>query len=208
MAFWILNKLLSIPAILIAFSFREYARAKVADKLGDKSPRFQGRLTLDPFAHIDPIGFIVIVLCGFGWSKPVEVNRNAFKTPKKDSLKVNLAAWLSNLIVAIIGAIVWALFSKFAGNFGSISVIIGLILQYIVAINVNLFVFNILPLPGLDGFRILEDFSPKHFYKIADAVYQHYMLILLLVVLAGGRIIQLPSEFIIKLISKFVQIFI
>lgn len=208
MAFWILNKLLSIPAILVAFSFREYARAKMADKLGDKSPRFQGRLTLDPFAHIDPVGFIAIVLFGFGWSKPVEINKNAFKKPTQDSLKVNLAAWLSNLVIAIVGAILWALCIRFFGNLGSISDIIILILNYIIIINVNLFVFNILPLPGLDGFRILEDFSPKHFYRIADAIYQYYMVILILVVLVGGRLIQGPSLFIIGLISKFVQIFI
>ena len=93
---FLLDAFLSIPAILIAFSVKEYTRAKMADKLGDKSPRFKGELTLDPLKHVDIAGALMMAFFGFGWSKSVEINKYAFKNPKKDALKVNIAAWLSN----------------------------------------------------------------------------------------------------------------
>ena len=85
----ILNKILMIPAILLAFTFHEYAHAITADRLGDKTPRFQGRLTLNPIVHIDPMGFLLILLVGFGWAKPVQTNPSAYKNYYKDDLKVS-----------------------------------------------------------------------------------------------------------------------
>lgn len=205
----ILNLFLSIPALLIAFTVREYTRARVADSLGDKTPRFQKRLTLDPLAHIDPVGFIAMLLFNFGWSKPVQINKSAFKRYRKDSLKVNISAWLSNLIVAVVVAIIYALFIKLFGRVNSdIISIITIILRYIIIFNVNLFVFNILPLPGLDGFRILEDYSPKTFYKISETIYQYYTIILILVIVAGGRILYIPTNFIMNILETLIKIII
>ena len=99
----IYEKLIIIPAIIIAFTFHEYAHAKVADKLGDKTPRFQGRLTLNPAKHIDPIGFILVLIMGFGWAKPVETNPSMFKDYYKDDLKVSLAGPMMNLLLSIVG---------------------------------------------------------------------------------------------------------
>lgn len=196
----------SIPAILIAFTVREYVRAKTADKLGDKTARFQGRLTLNPLAHIDPIGFFMIVLVGLGWSKPVEVNKYAFKNPAKDNFKVNLAAWLSNLFIAIIGGLVFGVFLKLYYQGGSDVIYIFMIMfKYVMVINVNLFIFNLLPLPGLDGFRMLEYISPKNFYKISDVIYQYYSIILILVIFVGGKIISYPSMMIVNIIMKLVK---
>lgn len=207
MSFSILNLFLSVPALLIAFTVREYTRAKVADSLGDKTPRFQKRLTLDPLAHIDIVGFIAMLFFGFGWSKPVQINKSAFKRYRKDSLKVNISAWLSNLVVAFVFAIIYALFIKFFGRVNSDVVnIIRVILIYIIKLNVNLFVFNTLPLPGLDGFRILEDYSPKTFYKIADVIYQYYTIILILVIAVGGRILYIPSNFIMNIIESLIRL--
>lgn len=207
MSSYILNLFLSIPALLIAFTVREYTRAKVADKLGDKTPRFQKRLTLDPFAHIDPVGFIAMLLFKFGWSKPVQINKSAFKKYRKDSLKVNISAWLSNLVAAALFAVIYALFVKVFGGINSdIIGIIAIILRYVIVFNVNLFVFNILPLPGLDGFRILEDYSPKTFYKIADTVYQYYTIILILVIAFGGSLLSIPSNFIMNMLNTLIRI--
>ena len=105
--------ILKIPAILIAFTVQGYAKALVADKLGDKTPRFQGRLTLNPAAHIDLIGFIMILLAGFGWTKPLNTNPSAYKRRYKDAIKVSIAAPLANLLVGFIGMILLVFTSKF-----------------------------------------------------------------------------------------------
>ena len=174
MADKLLEIFLTIPALLIAFSVKEYARARVADMLGDKTPRLQGRLTLDPFAHIDIMGLIFMLFLSFGWSKAVQINRNAFKNPRRDALKVNFAALFSNLFVAFIASLFYVLLIVLFGERSDTMQIISLILYYIIMINVNLFVFNILPLPGLDGFRILSDLFPSLFHKIAGTIYRYY----------------------------------
>ena len=110
----LLDMILIIPAMLVAFTFHEYAHALVADRLGDKTPRFQGRLTLNPLAHIDPFGFIAVLVFGFGWAKPVQTNPSAYKDYRKDDLKVSLAGVTANLIVAIIAAVIYALYIKYA----------------------------------------------------------------------------------------------
>lgn len=204
----LLQIVLTIPAILIGFTFHEYAHALVADKLGDKTPRFQGRLTLNPFAHIDPIGFIMILLFGFGWAKPVQVNSRAFKNYYKDDLKVTIAGPIANLLVAFTASIIYGLLLKFHYYLyiPRLSQIIGSLFTLIIFINVNLFLFNLLPLPGLDGFHILGDLFPRSFYKYGEVMYKYQMLILLLVV--GTNVIRyilyIPSDFITGFLEKLV----
>ncbi|MGN0027819.1 MAG: site-2 protease family protein, partial [Clostridium sp.] len=129
----ILMKIITIPAILIAFVAQGYARAKVADKLGDKTPRFNGRLTLNPLAHIDLIGFVMIIITGFGWTKPVETNPSAFKRGYKDEIKVTIAGPLANLIVAFVGMFIFQLWMNSTYNLVSTSTysIIGMMLRSI-----------------------------------------------------------------------------
>ena len=102
----LLNIILMIPGMLIAFTFHEYAHALVADRLGDKTPRFQGRLTLNPLVHIDPIGFLAVVFFRFGWAKPVQTNSSAYKNYYKDDLKVSLAGPVMNFLVAIVLSVI------------------------------------------------------------------------------------------------------
>ncbi len=194
----LLEIFLTIPALLIAFSVKEYARAKTADMLGDKTPRLQGRLTLDPFAHIDIMGLIFMLLLSFGWSKAVQINRNAFKNPRRDALKVNFAALFSNLVVAFIASLFYVLLILLFGESSDTMQIISLVLYYIIMININLFVFNILPLPGLDGFRILADLFPELFRKIARTIYRYYVIILIAVLLIGSNLLIYPCSFIIN----------
>lgn len=198
MANKLLEIFLTIPALLIAFSVKEYARAKVADMLGDKTPRLQGRLTLDPFAHIDIMGLIFMLFLSFGWSKAVQINRNAFKNPKGDALKVNFAALFSNLIMAFIASFFYVLLILLFGESSDTMQIISLVLYYIIMININLFVFNILPLPGLDGFRILADLFPNLFRKIAGTIYRYYIIILIAVLLIGSNLLIYPCSIIIN----------
>jgi Zn-dependent protease len=211
----ILYKILLIPAILLAFTFHEYAHAITADRLGDKTPRFQGRLTLNPMAHIDPIGFIMILLIGFGWAKPVETNPSAFKKYYKDDLKVSLAGPLANLILGFIFAILTALFVKFSPINGNLGDIIYSILFITGQLNCVLFFLNLVPIPGFDGFHIVRDLFPKFFYNLSDAVYRYQFLIfmLLLLPLLPGRtsvftyIVQIPASLLFTLFKNLVGMF-
>lgn len=202
------NIIFMIPAILIGFTFHEYAHAKVADKLGDKTPRFQGRLNLNPINHLDPLGTLLILFCGIGWAKPVQVNPSAFKNYYKDDLKVSIAGPIANLIVAFVGTILYFALRIIAGyGFlgGALLPVLIIITRYIITLNVTLFVFNILPLPGLDGFNILRDLSPKHFYKVSESIYKYQLLIFIAIILIGGPIIRIPSQLILNLLSKIVS---
>lgn len=182
----LLNIILSIPAFMIAFTAQGYGKAFVADRLGDKTPRFQGRLTLNPVAHLDPLGFLMIVIVGFGWTKPVETNPSAFKRGYKDSIKVSIAPPIANLIVGFLGAIIYVLFIKiFMRNPGNIVVAIAGMLGAIVNVNIVLAVFTLLPIPGLAGFDIFRDVSRKTFYKYADIMYQYQIFIFLGVILVN-----------------------
>ena len=173
----ILNIILMIPAMLIAFTFHEYAHALVADRLGDKTPRFQGRLTLNPIAHIDPFGFIAVLLFKFGWAKPVQTNPSAYKNYYKDDLKVSLAGPVANILVAIVSSVIFALYIKFI--YGILPVTLAKVLysmiQITIVINVNIGIFNLIPIPGLDGFSVLRDLLPKRFYIFQEKFYQYQM---------------------------------
>lgn len=201
---YLLNKILAVPAILIAFVAQGYAKAKVADKLGDKTPRFQGRLTLNPAAHIDLMGFIMILLVGFGWTKPLDTNPRAYRRGQKDAIKVTMAAPLANLLVGFIAMFIYGLWAITAYKIvpSSSYNIVGMALQYISIININLFIFNLIPLPGLAGFELFKELSPKNFYKVADILYQYQMIILMGVVLLGRYILAIPSGLIVELFSK------
>lgn len=206
---YIYSKILMIPAILLGFTFHEYAHAKMADKLGDKTARFQGRLNLNPLTHIDPLGFLMILVAGIGWAKPVQVNPAAFKDKYKDDLKVSLAGPLANLGVALFGGIL--LFIVMALVFsnvltGALSQILYGITIRIITINIMLFIFNLLPLPGLDGWSIFRDLSPKHFYRLSDKVYQYQFIILIAIIVVGAPIISIPVKFISTQIINIVQL--
>ncbi|HEY8805447.1 MAG TPA: site-2 protease family protein, partial [Clostridium sp.] len=172
-----------IPAILIAFTFHEYAHAITADRLGDKTPRFQGRLTLNPIAHIDLMGFILILVMGFGWAKPVQTNPSAFKNYYKDDLKVSVAGPLANLILGFVFAIFTVLLYKFSPTQGQLYNIIMLIVQFTGSINCMLFFLNLVPIPGFDGFHIVRDLFPKFFNELSDSIYRYQFLIFMVLIL-------------------------
>ena len=199
--FDLLTIILTIPGALIAFTAQGYARALVADKLGDTTPRFQGRLTLNPAAHIDPIGFLMILLVGFGWTKPINTNPSAYKRGYKDAIKVSIAAPIANLLVGFIAMILYVFCYKFLLNIlpDTAFYILSRMIGYTASINISLFVFTLLPLPGLAGFDIFRDLWPKTFYKVSDKIYQYQFLILIAIILVGGRILSIPVSFIYNL---------
>lgn len=211
---WLLQKILIIPAVLIGLTFHEYAHALAADRLGDKTPKFQGRLTLNPFVHIDILGFLMIILVGFGWAKPVETNPSALKNRYKDDLKVSFAGPLANLILAFVGAVIVGIIAKFGAslftNIPTLYSIIISIFSAVVSINCMLFVFNLIPIPGLDGFHILRDLFPSTYFKISDTLYRYQLIILLIFIATplANYIVGVPSALLYSLFMKIVNLII
>lgn len=193
--------LAAIPAILIAITFHEYAHGKVASLLGDPTPGAQGRLTLNPLAHLDPIGTLLLFVAGFGWAKPVQVNPLHFKGDRKRGMMfVSLAGPLMNLVLAYLSAIALQIFFRVGGNIGGASGYLQQFLYLLLFYNVILAVFNLLPIPPLDGSKILAGILP---YKQQGIIYnleQYGTIILLLLIVTGvtGVIIGGPSRAIIE----------
>ena len=162
----LLATLFALPAVLVAITFHEYAHAWVADRLGDETPRMQGRLTLNPLAHLDPVGSILLVFAGFGWGKPVEIeprNFNRDVSVQKGEALVSVAGPVMNFILAIVFALVLGAVYLFApATFleTTVGYAIWLLLQECVLINIGLGVFNLLPLPPLDGSKIFINLFP------------------------------------------------
>lgn len=151
--------LFSIPGVLIAITFHEFAHAFVADKLGDDTARREGRLSLNPLDHLDPIGTVLLLFAGFGWGKPVNVNpRNYTRkiSMEKAQAIVSIAGPIMNFLLAIIFSIVYFAIYRFAGIsfvFSSTGVVIMRLIQLTITINVGLGLFNLIPLPPLDRFK-------------------------------------------------------
>lgn len=215
---WLLKTVLVVPAILIAFTVHSYAQALLADKLGDKTPRLMGRVTLNPAAHIDLIGFLMILLVQFGWGKPVDTNPRAYKHYYKDDLKVRISGIIANFAAAILAAILYGILRKVAdinvvsSNYALINIVYILIFvfEFVIQINCMFAIINIIPIPGLDGFHIFRDLSPKNFYKVADFMLRYQLFILIIFILPlgntslAGIIVGMPSLAISHLLMNMV----
>ncbi|WAA09629.1 site-2 protease family protein [Fervidibacillus albus] len=145
-----------IVTLLIAFSVHEFAHAYVAYKFGDPTAKNEGRLTLNPTVHLDPIGTLLLLIVGFGWARPVPVNRFRLSNPRLGGVLVSLAGPVSNLLLAIIGGAFQFLILSI-GSDGMVTTIFYNFFYMFTFLNVVLFVFNLLPLPPLDGYRIIQD---------------------------------------------------
>ena len=161
--------LLIAPPILLALTFHEYAHAFVANKYGDDTAKQNGRLTLNPLAHLDPLGTIMIFLVHFGWAKPVPVNPNRLKNPKKNMLWISAAGPLANMILALFSGIFLRLIFVTVGKPDQHSITGLLTFMVIMSLQINLAlaIFNVLPIAPLDGSKILYGLLPsKHEGKI------------------------------------------
>ncbi len=169
----LLDLLLTIPTVLVALTFHECAHAFVAYKLGDPTAKYMGRLTLNPMKHIDIIGALCMMLCGFGWAKPVPVDMRQFKNPKGGMAICALAGPATNLLLGFIGAFFYALSVSLLPSSVSSQLAYWLItiwltfIQYFGVLNIYLAIFNLIPLPPFDGSRILSAFlSDKYYIKL------------------------------------------
>jgi len=167
-----------LPAILIALTVHEFAHAYTSNMFGDPTPRLQGRLTLNPLAHLDPMGLVCLVLFGFGWGRPVQINPRYYKNPKRDRILVSLAGPASNLIIVILVALLMKFLLPVVPYEAFWK-----IMQYMVMINAVLCIFNLLPIPPLDGSKILLEVLPlPNKYELYYRV-QRYSTIILLVLI-------------------------
>jgi Zn-dependent protease len=165
-----------VITLMVAFTFHEFAHAYVAYKFGDNTAKNQGRLTLNPLKHLDPFGTLMILIAGFGWARPVPVNRFHFKRPRLAGILVSIAGPLSNLILAALGFIIEFAISRSGGQPENFMSFLDLFIQ----LNVVLFIFNLLPFPPLDGYRVLEDLAPVGL-RAKMTQYEQYGVILFLV---------------------------
>lgn len=178
--------ILTLPAVVIAITIHEYSHAKAADMLGDKTPRSQGRLTLNPLSHLDPFGFILLMFAHVGWGKPVEINPNNFTSNKSKGACeaiVSLAGPVSNFILAFLLILISRLISIFAPGLGRTfyGEILLVLMEITIIVNIGLGVFNLIPLPPLDGEKIFRHILP---YKAQEWLDRNsYILSVIFIVL-------------------------
>lgn len=181
-----IDLILSIPGLLLALTFHEFAHGYVAYRMGDNTAKYQGRLSLNPIHHMDIIGTLCLLFFRFGWAKPVPVNQNNFYDRKKGIIFVSLAGPVANFILAFICYVIlklispYYLMSKIASFFVEI-------LASAVGMNIGLMIFNLIPIPPLDGSKVLMEFLP---YNVRYKMYnlERYSSILLLILLYTGII--------------------
>ncbi|MBO5349481.1 MAG: site-2 protease family protein [Clostridia bacterium] len=194
----LLSLLLSIPGVLIAITFHEYAHAYAAYKLGDDTAKLQGRLTLNPLKHMDPIGIVMLVFLGYGWGKSVQIDSRNFNrniSVSKAEAIVSIAGPIANFILAIVFSIITVLVIKFdllAACSVRAALTIMTVLQSIIVINVGLGLFNLIPLPPLDGSKVLNHFLPYNaqmWFKNNEQIFYIIFLVMWITRIAGTLIL-------------------
>ena len=195
-----------LPGLVIAMTVHEYAHAVTAVMLGDPTPRMQGRLTLNPAAHIDPFGLLMLFLVRFGWAKPVMVNPYNFKNPRRDDILVSLAGPFSNLVTAFLTLLLMVLLIKFGVDMTpGMNTVFSLILIY----NIHFAIFNMIPIPPLDGSQVLKQLLP---YELAQKYreierYSFLILIVFLMTPILGEILVPMQRLILKMFQAIIGIF-
>lgn len=175
-----------VLALVIGFTVHEFSHAYFANKFGDPTARLLGRVSLNPAVHIDLLGIILLLIAGFGWAKPVPVTRENFKNPRLMGIIVSAAGPISNLLLALITIIIYYMLNYFGviGSFANTRIddAIDNFVYYMVLMNCVLFLFNLIPLPPLDGYRILSDWLPPRASAKLQRIEQWSMLLFLLLV--------------------------
>ncbi len=175
--FSLMSLLAGVPGLIISMVVHEYAHARMAVTLGDFTPKLMGRLTLDPRAHIDPVGLLMLFLVRFGWAKPVIINPSNFRQPRRDDILVSLAGPLANLLTAFLALFLLVLVSQFGVHLSQGTI---LVCRLIIIYNINFAIFNLIPLPPLDGSHILKQLLPRELaWRFASL--ERYSLLILIV---------------------------
>ena len=203
MTAYIMNLIISIPGVILAFTVKGWAQAFTADKLGDPTPRNMGRLTANPMAHIDLIGFLFILLFHFGWTKPVPVNTRNFRNIKRDNAIFILSGPVGCILAGAVAGFTGAVFSRmilWAPNLSpTVMYYAALIFYSAEVLCISLAAFYLLPLPGLDGYEFIANLLPYKYYRKLYNIekYSNYIFmgfILLIYFTNLGSIIFWPAN--------------
>ena len=203
--FNLMSIIAGLPGLLLALVLHEYAHARVAVAMGDFTPKLTGRLTLNPMAHIDPIGLLMLLVARFGWAKPVMVNPRNFRDMKKGNILVALAGPAANFLTAFVTLFIMMVLFKF-GMLNTVG--IKTVLSMIVLFNINFGIFNLIPLPPLDGSKILLEFLPGELaYKYMGLErYSFIILIILIMTPVLGSILVPLSSLILHIFETILSV--
>lgn len=194
--YWIV---FAIPSILIASTVHEYAHALIAYKLGDATAKAEGRMTLNPLVHIDPIGALLIIIARFGWSKPVPINEYNFDNPVVGTALTAIAGPISNLIMASIAAFFYNLLP-------AAPIWLQLFITTFVIINISLMIFNLLPFPPLDGHKIVRALLPSNLRYYWESLQKYSLFIILLLFLPFSPLSTFTGYLISQTLAFFLNL--
>lgn len=183
---FVVSLLYVAPAVLIALSLHEFAHGLASYSLGDPTPKADGRLSLNPFHHMDLWGTLLLLFFGFGWAKPVSVDPRYYENPKADMAKVSLAGPLMNFFVAFVALFLMGIMEKFGVPVNTVNNYIYTLLYHIAIIDIGLGLFNLIPIPPLDGSKVLLAVLPEKYYFSYMRFEQFGMIFLLLLVAVGA----------------------
>ena len=205
--FDIMQIVAGLPGLVIAMVVHEYAHARVAVALGDFTPRLMGRLTLNPVAHVDPVGLLCLFLVHFGWAKPVVINPRNFRNARRDDILVSLAGPAANFITSFIAL---AILMVLLHSGSQMSLGLRTVLTLIIIYNINFGIFNLIPLPPLDGSHVLKHLLPGDLaYRYAD-IERYSVLILIFLMMTpvlGGILIPL-QRMILGMFQTIISLFL
>ena len=200
---WLYSELLMLPGIIIGLTFHEAAHAYVSHWLGDPTSKMYGRLSLNPLRHIDPVGFLALIFAGFGWGQPVAIDPRYYKHRRRDELFTALAGVAANLVVAFIASLILKLIIRQTyGIMFGVTETLYLVVYYIMTINIMLMVFNLLPVPPLDGFNIITQIFKLDRYSWYPVVYNNGFIILMVLI-----IFNITDMILTPAISFFINLF-
>ncbi|MBN2601534.1 MAG: site-2 protease family protein [Candidatus Marinimicrobia bacterium] len=202
--------ILLAPPILLALTFHEFSHGWIAYKLGDPTAKQAGRLSMNPLVHLDPIGTLMIFLVRFGWAKPVPVNPRYFKEPKRDMLLVSIAGPGANMLLAFASGLLLRTFHAGSFNFLPENILqpIYIMIKFSLQINLALAIFNLLPVPPLDGSKILYGILPPQYEYIYEYLERYGPFVLMGLILFGMLTrISILGAFIYPFVNFFSRLF-